>query len=181
MIIQDLIKKWEINNSWTLFLDRDGVINHETVGNYITSVKDFKFIEKSEDSIAYLTSFFNKTIIVTNQQGIGKKLMSEADLKAIHSHMTNCIENKGGKIDAIYHSPFLTAEKNPIQKPGVGMGLKAKEKFPEIDFKKSIMIGNSERDLIFGRSLNMKTIFIGESNNNHNYDLCIKRLNDFIK
>lgn len=181
MILKKLIKKWDINNSWTLFLDRDGVINHETKGNYITSVNSFKFINGVEQSISKLNKIFNKIIIVTNQQGIGKKIMTEIDLKNIHNYMINEIESKGGRITAIYHSPFLTEEENYMQKPRIGMGIKAKKEFPEINFNQSIMVGNSERDLIFGRKLNMKTIYVGNANSNYDYDFCIKELTDLVR
>ena len=181
MLIDDLIEKWDINPNWTLFLDRDGVINHETVGNYITSVNNFKFIDGAKESIGILSKLFNNIIIVTNQQGIGKKLMSETDLVTIHKYMISEIEKEGGKIDAIYHSPFLTSDKNPMQKPGIGMALKAKSDIPNINFNQSLMIGNSKRDMDFGNELKMKTIFVGGRSQNIHYSYCIKGLIDLIK
>lgn len=181
MLIDDLIERWNINTNWTLFLDRDGVINYETLGNYITSVDNFRFIDGAKETIAKLSRIFDRVIVVTNQQGIGKGLMSESDLKKIHKHMLEEIKVNGGRVDQVYHSPFLTAEKNIMQKPGIGMGLSAKKDFPEIDFEKSIMIGNSERDLIFGRQLKMKTVFVGNEKNTFDYDIIINDLKDLIK
>lgn len=180
MLIEDLITKWNIDKSWTLFLDRDGVINHETLGNYITAVEEFKFINGAKETIGKLSSVFDRIIIVTNQQGIGKGLMSELDLKNIHDYMIQKIEKENGKILAIYHSPYLSKEENQMQKPGIGMGLAAKSDFPEINFKKSIMIGNSERDITFGKKLNMKTIFIGNKKSNIKSDFIIENLEKLV-
>ncbi|MCT4581221.1 MAG: HAD-IIIA family hydrolase [Flavobacteriales bacterium] len=181
MIIEQLISDWKINKSWTLFLDRDGVINYETIGNYITKVDDFIFIDGVKETIAKLSNIFNRIIIVTNQQGIGKKLMTESDLNRIHQYMINEIKKNNGRIDGIYHSPYLSSENNIMQKPRVGMGLKAQEDFPEINFSKSVMIGNSERDIIFGNKLKMRTIYIGDENSNIRPDFCIENLKKLVK
>ena len=60
----------------TLFLDRDGVINHKIDG-YVQMFSEFRFIEDVPKSIAKLSDYFERIIIVTNQQGIGKKIMTE--------------------------------------------------------------------------------------------------------
>ena len=61
-------------------------------------------------------------------------------------------EEAGGRIDKIYYSVDFDDE-SPNRKPNPGMGLQAKKDFPEIDFSKSIMIGNSMSDMKFGRNL----------------------------
>jgi HAD superfamily hydrolase (TIGR01662 family) len=74
--------------------------------------------------------------------------------------MTTKIKEAGGIIDAIYFCPSLEIE-NPIcRKPNVGMGLQAQQDFPDIDFKQSVMIGDSMSDMQFGRNLGMFTIWI---------------------
>jgi len=153
-------KNFKPGKSWTLFLDRDGVINKRPVNDYVKSVKQFEFIEGVTESLNMLSKLFGKIIIVTNQQGIGKKLMTENDLSDIHSYMCNAIENAGGKIDKIYHCPDLENTGSKMRKPETGMGLKAKQDFPEIDFRKSIMVGDTLSDMIFGKKLNMFNVLI---------------------
>ena len=64
----------------TLFLDRDGVINRKLEGQYVTNYSEFEFIKNSDSAIRKLHKIFKRILIVTNQQGIGKGLMTEDDL-----------------------------------------------------------------------------------------------------
>lgn len=154
------MQDWNIDSSWTLFLDRDGVINNRIIGGYVTSVDEFYFLEGVTDAIAIFSTIFSKIFIVTNQQGIGKNIMNESNLLDIHRYMLDEIEKKGGKITKCYFAPGLKNEVNSIRKPNPGMGLIAKKEFPEIDFNKSIMIGDTDSDIKFGKNLAMKTIRI---------------------
>lgn len=149
-----------INKNWTLFLDRDGVINKRLPGDYVKNVNEFEFLEGVRECVPLLNKIFAKIIVVTNQQGIGKGIMTEHDLHMVHQFMLSEIEKFGGKIHAVYFSPFKAEENHPMRKPNVGMALKAKEDFPEIEFEKSIMVGDSESDMEFGNRCGMKTVFI---------------------
>ena len=150
------------DNSWTLFLDRDGVINKKLENDYVKSPEQFEFLDGVPESIKLLSNIFGRIIIITNQQGIGKKLMSEQNLSDIHSCMLDIVNKAGGKIDKIYHCPDLDRTGSKNRKPEVGMGLKAKKAFPEINFKKSIMVGDTPQDMTFGKKLNMFTVFIAK-------------------
>lgn len=152
-----------IDNTWTLFLDRDGVINKKIDGDYVRNLKMFEWIEGSKEAIAILSKHFGKIIVVTNQQGIGKGFMTQGELEIIHSFMNSEIEKDGGKIDAIYFSPYLKEENNIMRKPGIGMPLKAKQDFPEIDFFKSIMVGDSISDMEMADALRLQKVWIGEN------------------
>ncbi len=154
----------QINPSWTLFLDRDGVINKKIDNGYVRTWKEFEFLPGAIESLKTLSSKFGKIIVVTNQQGVGKKLMSEEDLQAIHKSMINEIEKEGGRIDKIYFAPHLKSENSEFRKPAIGMALQAQKDFPEIDFSKSIMAGDSLRDMKFGKKACMKTVFISPKN-----------------
>ena len=152
-----------IDKSWTLFLDRDGVINERLLGNYVKSVEEFRFIPGVLDAIAHFSQLFGRIVVVTNQQGINKGLMSERNLNDIHRYMLLEIERHGGRIDAVYFAPQLTQENSDMRKPRPGMGLQAKVDFPDIDFAKSVMIGDSDSDIIFGQTLGMITVKLDNS------------------
>lgn len=152
-----------IDNTWSLFLDRDGVINKKIDGDYVRNLKMFEWIDGSKEAVVLLSKIFREIIVVTNQQGVGKNLMNLDDLEKIHSFMISEIETEGGRIDAVYFSPHLANENNPMRKPGVGMLLKAKEEFPAIDFKKSIMVGDSVSDMEMADKLQLQKIWIGEN------------------
>jgi D-glycero-alpha-D-manno-heptose 1-phosphate guanylyltransferase len=150
--------KIRIDQTWTLFLDRDGVINQRIVGEYVKSIDEFHFIPGSLASIARFSELFGRIVVVTNQQGIGKGIMTARNLEEIHRYMQSEIEKHGGKIDAVYFAPQLSSENSEMRKPNTGMAHQAKRDFPEIDFSKSVLIGDSDSDIIFGQKLGMITV-----------------------
>ena len=148
-----------INKSWTLFLDRDGVINKDKIGSYIFNRHEFVFMPGAEQAIKTFSDVFGVIVIVTNQRGIGKGLMTVADLEDIHVYMREGLSTLGGRIDKVYFAPELHND-GPNRKPFTGMALQAKADFPQIDFAKSVMVGNKLSDMEFGRNIGAKTIFI---------------------
>jgi D-glycero-D-manno-heptose 1,7-bisphosphate phosphatase len=152
-----------ISKNWTLFLDRDGVINFENTGTYVRNWAEFMFFPHTPEHIAYFNKRFQRLIITTNQRGITKGLMSIADLEDIHAHMLDEIGKKGGKIDRIYVCADLDPS-SPCRKPNPGMALDAARDFPEIDLRKSLMVGNNISDMLFGRNVGMKTVFLKTTN-----------------
>ena len=148
-----------IGADWTLFLDRDGVLNHEKKEDYIRNASEFHFYERVPEAVALLNRFFKRIVIATNQKGIGKALMTVDDLNAIHQYMLQEIEKAGGKISHIYYCPDL-ADDSPNRKPQPGMAFQAKADFPEIDFSRSIMVGNNTSDLYFARNASMHAVFL---------------------
>lgn len=154
-----MLKLADITPEWTLFLDRDGVINYEKKNDYIRNKDEFRFYEGTPAVIASLSKQFKHLIIVTNQKGIGKGLMSENDLQSIHTHMLEAIEAAGGRIDGIYFCKDL-ADDSPNRKPQAGMAFQAKQDFPDIEFSKSIMVGNRLSDMAFGRNAGIHTLFV---------------------
>jgi histidinol-phosphate phosphatase family protein len=157
------LKDYSFNTDWTLFLDRDGVINERLIGDYVKSPEEFRFIDGVPESIAEFTKLFGRIIIVSNQQGIGKGFMTEQDLGLIHNKMMKGIEDAGGRISKIYHCPHLEKDKSALRKPNTGMALQAQKDFPGIDFKKSVMVGDGLHDMEFGRRLGMLCVFISEA------------------
>ena len=153
-------KQWMVNGDWTLFLDRDGVINQRIPGRYVADIEEFVFWDGALEAMRFFAKKFEKIIVVTNQQGIGKGLMTDAQLAHVHAHMREQIELAGGRIDAIYYCPKLAKDNPECRKPNIGMALQAQADFPDIDFEKSIMVGDSVTDMQFGLKLNMKTVFI---------------------
>lgn len=150
--------------SWTLFLDRDGVINKKLPGDYVKSWKEFEFLPYVKESLAGLRKFFGRIIIVSNQQGIGKGIMKEAELYEIHGFMRAEIEQNGGFIDEIYFCPDLAVSNSSNRKPETGMALQSKNDFPEIEFKNSVMVGDSLTDMEFAAKLGMVAVYIGADN-----------------
>lgn len=154
---------FKIGTGWTLFLDRDGVINRRIPMGYVTRWDEFIFLEGVLEAIAKLSARFQTICIVTNQAGIEKELMTHEMLAEIHQHMVDYILFHGGRIDEIYYCPYTAALDPLCRKPNPGMALEAKKDFPHIEFRKSIMVGDSDSDIVFGNQLGMKTILVGDN------------------
>ena len=144
----------------TLFLDRDGVLNLRLVGSYVRTLEEFTILPGVLDSLKQLTGVFQRIVVVTNQQGIGKGLMTEADLEKIHEFFMEQVSQAGGRIDQIYHCPDLANTGSLCRKPEIGMVLQAKRDFPEIEFTQSIMLGDAFTDLEMGKRVSMNTVWI---------------------
>ena len=143
-----------------LFLDRDGVINVRKMGGYIVSFSEFRFIEGVFEALRILSCKFQYIFIVTNQQGIGKGLMTDDDFQKLNALMLKDIVSNGGKITKVYYCPSLKEQNDPMRKPSIGMALKAKEEFPLINLEDSFMVGDSMSDMYFGKKAKMHNIFI---------------------
>ncbi|MFA8450061.1 MAG: D-glycero-alpha-D-manno-heptose-1,7-bisphosphate 7-phosphatase [Bacteroidales bacterium] len=155
-----MFEKTQIDSTWTLFLDRDGVINKRIPDDYVKKIDEFQFLKGVKDAISFFPTMFSRVFIVTNQQGIGKGWMTEQDLQKVHTFMLEEIKNNGGHIDRVFHCPALKSENSNYRKPRPGMALQAKEEFPEIDLKKSIMVGDSLSDMEFAKNAGMFSVFI---------------------
>ena len=156
------LKDFSYTKDWALFLDRDGVVSRRIADGYVIRWEDFRFLDGVLEAIASLSNIFGHIIIVSNQQGVGKGMMSMENLEMIDYKMKEEIRQAGGRIDASYYSPYLASENHSDRKPGTGMALKAKADFHDIDFSRSVMIGDSASDMEFGKRLGMVTVMICE-------------------
>ena len=146
----------------TLFLDRDGVINVQLVGDYVKKVSELELREDFLKSIPLIVRNFGKVFIVTNQQCIAKGLCTEEDVNEVHRHLLKVLENHGLQITKIYLCPHLAGSGCACRKPETGLALQARRDYPDIDFTRSVMIGDSASDMRFGRNCGMETVFIGK-------------------
>jgi D-glycero-D-manno-heptose 1,7-bisphosphate phosphatase len=153
----------------TVFLDRDGVINRLRP-DYVTSWGTFEFLPHAKDAIRMLNAAEMRVVVVTNQRAVARGLLSVAELARIHDHMRAELTAAGATIDAIYYCPHdkgLCA----CRKPGVGMFVQAQCEFPEIDFTRSVVVGDSLSDMQAGRRLGCRLILVTDTG-------CIDRDNE---
>lgn len=175
----------QIDKSWTLFLDRDGVINVDKHGSYIFTPEEFVFTEGGPELFKKLAGLFGAVIVITNQRGVGRGLMTEESLKLIHEKMVHEIGLAGGRIDHIYYCTAINND-DPRRKPNPGMAWQAKTDFPSIDMARSIMVGNNMSDMQFGRNAGMYTVFIRSTRPDQvlphpDIDLAFDTLEEFAK
>lgn len=172
-----------IDKSWTLFLDRDGVINHDNPGGYITTPEEFRFTDGVPGLFKKLTNLFGRIVVVTNQRGVGRGIIQYDDLVGMNRKLLLGIQEAGGVLEKIYFCTDI--DKHAFgRKPNPGMAVQAIRDFPEIDINKSIIIGNSLSDMKFGRYAGMYTVFVTTTNRSitlphDDIDMIFKDLNSF--
>jgi len=116
-------------------------------------------------SLTFLLTLQGTIVIVTNQQCIGREIITHEELKEVHDHMMDGITAAQGRIDQIYYCPELAVYEPLCRKPNPGMAIQAQEEFPNIDFEKSIMVGDTLSDMQFGKRLGMTTVLVLDGTN----------------
>ncbi len=148
---------FQLDHSWTIFLDRDGVINERIIGGYVTHPDEFQFLAGVPEAIFLFRNMVNRIVVVTNQQGIAKKIFTTRNLEAVHRYMREELNRKNAFVDGIYFAPEFANDPNNTRKPKPDMAYQVKKDFPEVDFSKSLMVGDTDSDILFGKNLGMKT------------------------
>lgn len=148
-----------------VFLDRDGTINLDSI-DYVTSVEDFELLEGVGQALRRLQAGGYLLVVITNQAGLAKGLLSDRGLEKIHDHMEHLLGEEGVNLDGIYFCPEHpegTVEKYRAQsdrrKPEPGMILEAAEDLG-IDLSKSWMIGDKISDVQAGKAAGCRTIIL---------------------
>ena len=145
----------------TLFLDRDGVINRLRPGDYVKSWEEFEYLPGILQAIRQWSAKFRRLILVTNQRGVGKGLMSDRDLSRIHARLMQDILEAGGKLDLILVCTSVD-ESDSRRKPQTGMFEEACALFPDISARRSVMLGDSDSDDAFAKACGMPFIRLGQ-------------------
>lgn len=147
-----------------LFLDRDGIINRRRVDDYVKHWEEFEFIPDIFTVLpeAHAAGFI--VIVVTNQRGIARGLMTEDDLAVIHQHMQQMLlERTGHGVDAIYHCPHGRADGCDCRKPNPGMLIRAAAE-QGIALHQSWLIGDSESDVEAGITAGCRAVLVDSEN-----------------
>ena len=141
-----------------VILDRDGVINHDSV-TYIKTPEEWRPLEGSLKAIAALTDAGYLVAVITNQSGVGRGLLSEAMLKRIHAKMRSAIEAAGGHIAGIYYCPHRSNEGCDCRKPATGLLYRLEEelRFP---LAGTPLIGDKGSDLELARRVGARPILV---------------------
>ena len=147
----------------TLFLDRDGVINKKLELRYVTNFDEFVFVKNSDIAIRKLHKLFKRILVVTNQQGIGKGIMTEDDLNLLHMQMQRKLNVDFDLIDKIYFCPCLELDNCNCRKPKTGMLENAKLDFPDMKIEDSFLVGDSDSDIIAGKKFGLSTIKVSSA------------------
>ncbi|WWC83602.1 Bifunctional protein GlmU [Mycovorax composti] len=179
-----LLNLSDIHDDWTLFLDRDGVINEDKPGDYITTPDEFVFTKGAPALFKKLSDKFKRIIVVTNQRGVGRGIIQHEDLITMNEKMLQSVKQVGGNIERIYYCTDID-DLAFYRKPNPGMAFQAIRDFPDIQPEKCIIVGNSLSDMKFGRYAGMYTVFVTTTNKNvtlphSDIDLLFESLKAFV-
>ena len=150
---------WNLNK--TVFLDRDGVINQKLENDYVKIWGEFRFLPGVKEAVRILNEKRYLVIVVTNQRGIARGLMTESDLKDIHRRMSTQFQKHGAHIDDIFYCPHDISDNCACRKPKAGMLIEAQKKW-DIDFSQSYIIGDSQSDIEAGKRVGCRGILTTE-------------------
>lgn len=147
-----------------LFIDRDGVLNRQIQGDYVRNWSMWEWLPGVLNAMKQLAQRYQRIFLVSNQQGVGKGLMTADDLADIHHRMLADIESAGGRMDGIYTCTELESSHSENRKPEIGMARQAQRDFPEVDFHRSVMVGDNITDMQFAQKAQMRAVYISKNN-----------------
>ena len=131
-------------------MDRDGVLNEYLPNAYVTSPTVLRVLQGVSGAIKALNQKNIPVFIISNQQGVGKGIMNEVDLKRVDDHLKSALmKESGASITESYYCCALSSENSPLRKPAPGMLMLASQNH-NVDLGRSVLIGDSPTDIAAG-------------------------------
>lgn len=147
----------------TVFIDRDGVVNHDSP-DYIKTPDAFHFLPQSPEAFALLAEHRLSAVVITNQSIIGRGWVTQEILDAIFEKMTRGIDAAGGHVDGIFFCPHAPEEGCACRKPKPGL-IEAACRAHGIDAGSSVMIGDSAKDILCGKAAGCRATVLVRTGN----------------
>lgn len=155
-----------------IFIDRDGTINIDK--DYLTDPDQLEFIEGSPEAIALANKLGLKVIIISNQSGIARGLMTTEQVERVNARLIQMLESRGAMVDAVYYCPHHPNNGDicTCRKPDVGMLVRAKEEF-NLDLAASFVVGDKWSDVKCGENAGTYTSLVLTGFGENDYRRCI--------
>jgi heptosyltransferase-2 len=141
----------------TVFLDRDGTLNYDP--GYLKVAAELKLLAGVGAALARLKGAGAKLVVVTNQSGVGRGIVTLKDLEAIHARLQGLLEQEDAALDAIYFCPHHPDDGCRCRKPNVGMVERAVSEL-QLDLRRSYLIGDHARDIQLAHRVGAKAILL---------------------
>lgn len=140
-------------------LDRDGTIN-EDLGTYVTKSQDFRPIPGSLEAVALLRKKGHRIVIISNQGGIEKGIMTQADVDTVHEYMFQLLGQAGcPSIDGLYYSASSRKD-DEWAKPNTGMFKRCEKELPNIKFSQGFYVGDKISDLKAAAKMGARPVLV---------------------
>lgn len=148
------------NHRKAIFLDRDGVINRKLPEDYyVRNSSEFDLLPNVLDALAIFRDLGFAIVVVTNQRGIGRGIMTEKDLSQVHDFMKSLLRDAGLELAGLYYCPHDKIDDCDCRKPAPGMILSAAKDL-NIDLSSSFMVGDSVADIEAGKNAGVRSVRI---------------------
>ncbi|MDX1405393.1 MAG: D-glycero-beta-D-manno-heptose 1,7-bisphosphate 7-phosphatase [Woeseiaceae bacterium] len=141
-----------------VILDRDGVINHDSP-EFVKTADEWRPIEGSIAAIARLSKAGFTVAVASNQSGIGRELLDEADLESMHDKLRSLVRDSGGELGHIVYCPHLPDAGCLCRKPLPGLYQQLGELY-EVSLDGVPVVGDKARDLDAARAVNARPILV---------------------
>lgn len=151
---------WSIPEA--VLLDRDGTINVKAPeGEYVTRPDQLQLLPGAGEAIRALNGAQVPVIVVTNQRGIARGRMTEADLAAVHLRLRKLLQDHDARVQRIFYCPH---DKGVCEcrKPGVLLLERARDYLGLVSLRRSVVIGDSPSDVLAGRAVGARTLLLSE-------------------
>lgn len=146
-----------------IFIDRDGVLNKDPGGwtpySYVTRWEEFKFLPGVIEALRRLKTAGYTVFVISNQAGVSKGYFTQKDLDGVSRRMLAEIRKGKGDIGGLFYCTHSDGDNCPCRKPKTGLLEKA-AKGRKIDWRNAYFIGDSARDVLTGKRMGMRTIFV---------------------
>jgi heptosyltransferase-2 len=146
---------------YTIFLDRDGTLNPDL--GYIRSPDQYELLPGVPQALTKLKQAGARLIVVTNQSGVARGLLSLEDLDAIHRKLKRELAVVGAALDAIYFCPHHPDEHCRCRKPNTGM-IDQALRDGGIELARSYLIGDQGRDMELAQRIGARSILVTTGN-----------------
>jgi heptosyltransferase-2 len=141
----------------TVFLDRDGTLNYDP--GYLKVAAELRLLPGVGPALARLKGAGARLVVVTNQSGVGRGIVTLKDLEAIHARLEGLLEQENAALDAIYFCPHHPDDGCRCRKPNVGMVERAQSEL-QLDLGRSYLIGDHARDIQLANRVGAKAILL---------------------
>lgn len=140
-------------------------------GNYVTQVKDFRFLPRALTALRLLAETGHTIFVVSNQAGVGRGIFSQDKLNRITKKMLSEVERTGGRIRKVYYCTHRPDAGCSCRKPGIGSIDKAFQTLNRTlrSAKNSFFVGDTKSDIETGYNAGCRTIFVLSGRENRRY------------
>lgn len=147
-----------------IFIDRDGTLNEEV--GYVRELSQFRLYEFAVESVRLINDAGWLAVVLTNQSGIARGLLTEEFLTELHRRMNTELALNGARLDAIYYCPHHAEFGSPpylldcdCRKPKPGLLLRAAADF-DLELSQCVVIGDRLRDVETAQAVGARGVLV---------------------